>query len=155
MKRIIFIALLLFSGPCFSEPIFYLSPGFQMNYSFPRTFSFGGKLSLGAYLNNGNIINITGGITGFNQAEFYAEIEHMVLFNESLPICGYSIGLSYLTYLKQNLYPRISLFGGYVIFANAIYLAMLPKEYNPFRIGSTIVLPLPLNTPKLSFPRLG
>jgi hypothetical protein len=147
------IPLCIIFLPAFPTPIIYFSPGFHIEYDFKKSFSWGIKLSGGTCTDNGSIANATIGFSAGNFFEEYIETQFMHVVPIPI-IAGGGLGLTHLhreDEVISAIRPRLSLFGGLFLFGNSIYVPMVPKELPSFRIGTTIVLPVPINPPSFSF----
>ena len=146
MHKIFFLAL------CFIIPSinikaqddFYISPGLSLSWGGNASVMFGWKISLGYVVMEKYYYNITFGKqntlfteSNTNQTKYsYLEIQRGDFFNYYPLSAGGGIGV---TFLNDQIYPRISLNTGASLFINFNYT--FNKKL--FDLGGKIVLPVP------------
>ncbi len=123
---------------------FYISPGLSLSWGGDASIMFGWKISLGYVVLEKNYYNITFGKkhtvfteTNNNHLKYsFFEIQGGGFLDYYHLSAGSGIGL---TYLNDQIYPRISFFAGTLIFIDLNYTIIK----NIFDLGGKLVLPIP------------
>ncbi len=149
MKIKFLFSLIIFLVISFSINIkaqddFYISPGLSLSWGGGTSVMFGWKISLGYFVEEKYYYNITFGkqhqlFTENNHDQInysYLEIQRGDNFGYSPLSAGGGIGM---TFIDDQIYPKISLFAGSLIFINLNY------TFNKrlFDLGGKLVLPIP------------
>jgi hypothetical protein len=146
------LILVLFTITYGSELLYYLSPGLQIMYGKKSGLLFGVKMSIGA-VHKDAVVNLTGGVLGGKQTEFYTELQlipvSLQVNVEEVPfLWGGGIGVTFVDRPIESwvvFKPRVTVFAGSMLFSNATYRFFMPDDIAPFQLGSSLVFPLLLN----------
>ncbi len=149
MRKVIFFLLIFFSvfQSAQAQASIYVSPGISLGWSAGSSFSFGWKVSLGYCYDSDYYYNITYGkqTTPFAKTEkektnySYLEFQRGDSFGYNPFSAGGGIGM---TFIDNKVYPKISLYGGSLLFLHLNYTF----TRSIFDVGGNLVLPIPFNS---------
>ncbi len=148
MKKVLLIMLVIIIEPLniFPQNSLYISPGISISLSENSTINFGWKISLGYFENEKYYYNITFGkyfpiYTKNNTIKtnkYYSEIQLGDFYGVYPLSIGGGVGI---VVEEDNIYPKVTAFGGALLFANLSYIF----KRNIFDFGGVLVLPYPFN----------